>query len=103
LHHSPGDSEVRLWSRYPEAPFVAISNEQAELLRGANVVGTVLHGIDTDAFTFRETPADYLLFLGRFTEGKGVLPAIEVAKRAGMRLIMAAAEDAYYRDTVAPL
>ena len=28
-----------LWSRYPEAPFVAISNEQARLLAGLNVVG----------------------------------------------------------------
>ena len=62
----------------------------------------MLHGIDTDSFTFRETPDDYLLFLGRFTEGKGVLQAIEVAKRVGMRLILAAAEDAYYREKVAP-
>ena len=67
-----------------------------------NVVGTVLHGIDTDSFTFRETPDDYLLFLGRFTEGKGVLQAIEIAKRVGMRLILAAAEDDYYREHVAP-
>ena len=102
LHHSPGEAEVRLWSRYPEAPFVAISKEQACLLRGANVVGTVLHGIDTDAFEFRETPDDYLLFLGRFTAGKGVLQAIEVARRASMKLILVAAEDAYYREAVAP-
>ena len=102
LHHSPSDAEVALWARYPEAPFVAISNEQARLLSGPNVVATVLHGIDTDRFTFRETPDDYLLFLGRFTEGKGVLQAIEVAKRAGLRLILAAAEDGYYRDKIAP-
>jgi len=102
LHHSPSAAEVALWSRYPEAPFVAISQEQATLLSGANVVATVLHGIDTDRFTFRDTPEDYLLFLGRFTEGKGVLQAIEVAKRAGMTLILAAAEDDYYRDKVAP-
>jgi glycosyltransferase involved in cell wall biosynthesis len=63
---------------------------------------TVLHGIDTDSFTFQEKPDDYLLFLGRFTEGKGVLQAIEIAKRVGMRLILAAAEDAYYREHVAP-
>jgi glycosyltransferase involved in cell wall biosynthesis len=62
----------------------------------------VLHGIDTANFTFREKPDDYLLFLGRFTEGKGVLQAIEIAKRAGMRLILAAAEDEYYREKVAP-
>src|SRR5207248_1588074 len=102
LHHSPSEAEIALWSRYPEAPFVAISNEQAHLLGGLNVVATVLHGIDTENFTFREKPDDYLLFLGRFTEGKGVLQAIEIAKRVGMRLILAAADDEYYREKVAP-
>ena len=95
LHHSPSAAEINLWSRYPEAPFVAISNEQARLLSGLNVVDTVLHGIDTDNFVFRQKPDDYLLFLGRFTEGKGVLQAIEIAKRVKMRLILAAAEDDY--------
>jgi glycosyltransferase involved in cell wall biosynthesis len=102
LHHSPSAAEVQLWTRYPEAPFVAISQEQARLLSGVNVVDTVLHGIDTDNFSFQETPDDYLLFLGRFTDGKGPLQAIEIAKRLGMRLILAAAEDDYYRQRVAP-
>ena len=104
LHHSPSAAEVRLWSRYPDAPFVAISQEQACLLSGVSVVGTVLHGIDTDGFEFREAPDedDYLLFLGRFTAGKGVLQAIEVARRVGIKLILVAAEDAYYREVVAP-
>jgi glycosyltransferase involved in cell wall biosynthesis len=102
LHYSPSRSEVALWTHYPDAPFVAISNEQARLLSGLNVVGTVLHGIDTTAFGFRERPDDYLLFLGRFTAGKGVVQAIEIAKRAGMRLILAAPEDEYYREHVAP-
>jgi len=102
LHHSPSQAEVKLWSRYPEAPFVAISQEQGRLLSGLNVIGTVLHGIDTNRFIFREEPEDYLLFLGRFTEGKGVLQAIEIAKRVGMKLILAAAEDSYYRERVAP-
>jgi len=102
LHHSPGEAEVRLWARYRDAPFIAISNEQAQLLHGVSVAATVLLGIDTDAFTFQEAPDDYLLFLGRFTAGKGVLQAIEVARRVGMKLILVAAEDAYYRETVAP-
>jgi len=102
LHYSPGEAEIQLWSRYPEAPFVAISTEQATLLRGLNVVGTVLHAVDTAALAFREHPDDYLLFLGRFTEGKGVLQAIDVARRSGVRLILAAAENDYYRDAVAP-
>ena len=103
LHHSPSHAEVKLWAQYPEAPFVAISNEQARLLSGLNVVETVLHGIDTDNFLFNEKAEDYLLFLGRFSEGKGVLQAIEIAKRVGMKLILAAAADEYYREKVAPL
>jgi glycosyltransferase involved in cell wall biosynthesis len=101
LHHSPSQPEVRLWSRYP-VPFVAVSDEQARLLQGVNVVAAVLHGIDTRSFTFRAEPDDYLLFLGRFTEGKGVLQAIDVAKRVGIRLVLAAAADDYYHEQVAP-
>lgn len=102
LHHAPSDSEVALWSRYPEAPFIAISREQARLLAGLNVAGVVYHGIDTASFEFRETPDDYLVFLGRFTEGKGVLEAIDVARRAGMPLRLAAARNEYYEEAVAP-
>jgi len=102
LHHAPSEPEVALWRRYPEAPFVAISDEQARLLSGLNVVGTVRHGIDTASFAFRERPDDYLVFLGRFTEGKGVLPAIDIARRSGMRLLLAAAENDYYREAIAP-
>jgi glycosyltransferase involved in cell wall biosynthesis len=103
LHHSPTEAELKLWAHYPEARYIAISNEQARILSGFNIVGTVLHGIDTDRFAFREQPDDYLLFLGRFTEGKGPVQAIEVARRAGMRLILAAAEEPYYHENVAPL
>ena len=103
LHHSPSEAELKLWAHYPEARYIAISREQARLLSGFNVVGTVLHGIDTDRFTFREKPEDYLLFLGRFTEGKGPVQAIEVARRLGMRLILAAAEEPYYHEQVKPL
>jgi glycosyltransferase involved in cell wall biosynthesis len=102
LHHSPSQAEVKLWSLYPEAPFVAISNEQKRLLSGLNVYATVLHGLDMKSFTFQAKPDDYLLFLGRFTEGKGVLQAIELARRVGMKLVLAAAEDSYYREKVAP-
>jgi glycosyltransferase involved in cell wall biosynthesis len=103
LHHAPDIEELRLWRRYPEAPFIAISREQARLLDGLNVAAVVPHGIDTDTFTFNAAPDDYLLFLGRFTPGKGPVQAIEVAKRTGMRLLLAAAEEQYYHDAVKPL
>jgi glycosyltransferase involved in cell wall biosynthesis len=102
VHHAPNPSEVALWARYPEAPFVAISQEQARRLSGVNVVATILHAVDTAAFAFSPTPKDYLLFIGRFTEGKGVLAAIELASRVGLPLVLAAAENEYYRQHVAP-
>jgi glycosyltransferase involved in cell wall biosynthesis len=103
LHHAPAPEEVALWKNYPESRFIAISREQARLMAGARVAGVVHHGIDTDRFVFRAEPDDYLLFLGRFTPGKGPVQAIEVARRARMRLLLAAREEKYYHDAVAPL
>ena len=103
LHHAPTQPEVALWSRYPEAPFVAISAAQKQLLAGLNVVGTIHHAVDTATFVLQPQPDDYLLFLGRFTAGKGVLQAIDVARRTGLRLVLAAAVNEYYEDVVAPL
>jgi glycosyltransferase involved in cell wall biosynthesis len=103
LHHSPTAPEIALWSRYRDAPFVAVSHDQARALAGLNVVAVIPHAIDTVAYPFRADPGDYLLFLGRFSEGKGVLQAIEVARRTGKRLVLAAAENEYYREVIAPL
>jgi glycosyltransferase involved in cell wall biosynthesis len=103
LHHAPTEPEVDLWSRYAEAPFVAVSCYQRLLLKGLDVVATIPHAVDTDVFAFRADPEDYLLFLGRFTPGKGVVEAIETARRSGIRLLVAAAENEYFREVVAPL
>jgi glycosyltransferase involved in cell wall biosynthesis len=103
VHHAPTPAEVALWARAPDAPFIAISEVQRRLLAGLDVLGTIHHAVDTEAFAPAGAPDDYLLFLGRFTEGKGVLQAIEVARRAGLRLVLAAAENDYYAEVVAPL
>ena len=103
VHHAPTPPEVTLWSRYPDAPFVAVSQAQANLLAGLNVVAIIHHAVDTSTLAFQPDPDDYLLFLGRFTAGKGVLEAIEVARRTNRRLILAATENDYYREIVAPL
>jgi len=103
VHHAPTAPEVALWMRYPNAPFVAVSGAQAKLMSGLNVIATIHHALDTEAFSFCQQSGGYLLFLGRFTEGKGVLPAIDVARRIGRRLVLAAPESPYYRDVVSPL
>ena len=103
VHHAPSPPEIALWSRRPDAPFIAVSQAQRRLLTGLSVERTIHHAVDTDVLVPHPEPDDYLLFLGRFTEGKGVLESIEVARRTGMRLVLAAAENEYYRERVAPL
>jgi glycosyltransferase involved in cell wall biosynthesis len=102
VHLTPDNSQIKLWKHYPEANFVAISRTQADAMKELNCVGVVYHGVDTDSFTFRARPDDYLLFLGRFMPEKGVLEAIELAKRLGIRLLIAASEDAYYHEAIKP-
>lgn len=103
LHHQPFPEQRDLWSCYPEANLVAISNFQRSALHGLNCAAVIPHGLDLHNFPFSNKTDDYLVFLGRFTEGKGVLQAIELAKRVGMRLLMAAPESGYYDDEVEPL
>jgi glycosyltransferase involved in cell wall biosynthesis len=100
LHHQPFPEQRDLWASYPEANLVAISNYQRNALVGLNCAAVIPHGIDLENFTFSDKTEDYLVFFGRFTEGKGPLQAIEVAKRMGMRLLMAAPESGYYYDCV---
>ena len=104
LHHAPNQDEIALWGRhYPDTAFTAISRAQARSMTGLNVVGVVPHAIDVPAFPFAKDARGYLLFLGRFIEGKGVLQAIDIARRVNMPLVLAAEANDYYREKVAPL
>jgi len=71
---------------------------------GLDYLATTYNGVDPSDFTFVARPGDYLLFLGRFHREKGTHLAIEIAKRAGVRLVIAAIpqDDAYFADEIAP-
>ena len=71
---------------------VAISDYQRQQYRGlVDVVATVPNGIDVSDYPFggASDPGGYLFHIGRITEDKGQDIAIEVARRAGMKLILA--------------
>lgn len=71
---------------------------------GLDYLATTYNAIDPAEFTFVERPGAYLLFLGRFHPEKGTHLAIEIAKRAGVRLVIAAIpqDEAYFAAEVAP-
>ncbi|MCO5934051.1 glycosyltransferase family 4 protein [Mucilaginibacter sp. RB4R14] len=82
--------------------YVSISNadRSAEL----NYIATVYNGLDTKDFKFTEKPQDYLLFFGRIHHDKGPLEAIEIAKKANKRLIIAGIiqDENYFKEQVEP-
>ncbi len=88
-------------------PVVSISDAQREPLPHANWVATVPHGLPPGLLPFRETPDDYLAFLGRISPEKRVDRAVEIARRAGLPLRVAAKIDAadreYFEREIAPL
>ncbi len=95
------------FARFPEQPLVSISDAQRKFVPECNWLGTVHNGIALDHFRFRPDPGQYLVFLGRITPEKRPDRAIEVAAKAGRRLIIAAkvdpADQEYYDETIAPL
>jgi glycosyltransferase involved in cell wall biosynthesis len=82
-----------LYYRFTDMPVISISHSQRRPLPQAQWVGTVYHGLPPDSFTFQETQGDYLLFLGRISPEKRVDRAIEIARRSGRKLKIAAKID----------
>ncbi|MBD2871523.1 glycosyltransferase family 4 protein [Paenibacillus arenilitoris] len=71
---------------------------------GKNKGYFVHNGIRVEDYHFRIKKYDYLLFLGRLIEEKGVHHAIEVAKKTGKMLILAGPinDKRYYESRIKP-
>jgi glycosyltransferase involved in cell wall biosynthesis len=86
---------------------VAISNAQRQQNPGLNWVGRVYNAIDVNAFPFRADKSEYILWLGRFSPDKGPHLAIDAARAAGMRIILAGkrtelSEQEFFDAEIAP-
>jgi len=96
-----------IYRRYPELHLISISDAQRAPLPGVRFDATVHHGLPRDLLTFRVRPDDYFLFLGRVSPEKGPVLAVQAARAAGVRLVIAAKVDpmdrAFYEREVEPL
>src|ERR1700732_15326 len=92
------DAFMPLYRSYTDLPLVSISNEQRRPLPFMNWVATVYHGLPKDLLRFNSGPGNYLAFLGRIAPEKRPDLAIEIARRAGVPLKIAAKVDAVDRD-----
>ncbi|HHH36068.1 MAG TPA: glycosyltransferase family 4 protein [Gammaproteobacteria bacterium] len=96
-----------LFREFREIPVVSISNAQRTPLPQANWQATVYNGVPAENYTFRELPGRYLAFLGRISPEKRVDRAIEIARRVGMPLRIAAkvdrADEEYFQERIRPM
>ncbi len=88
--HIGGSPEVRDAQRRAANVHVVVASEEERRMLGPGIEATVIpHGINIRAFPFSPASGDHLLFLGRMIPDKGPLEAIEIARAAGRRLVLA--------------
>jgi glycosyltransferase involved in cell wall biosynthesis len=110
-NHNPiKDYAAPIYMVYAHLPYVAISESYREKNYPSelNYVATIYNGIDLRQFDdlADHNAREYLLFIGRLCEDKGTEPAIEVAKRLGLPIVLAGkvdeADRGYFERHVQP-
>lgn len=98
---------VPLYREFAEMRVVSISNSQRTPLPWLNWQGTVYHGLPPNLYHFHSKPGKYLAFLGRICPEKGIDFAIEIARKSGIELRIAAkvdrADEQYFQQVIRPL
>jgi glycosyltransferase involved in cell wall biosynthesis len=97
-----------VYRAFPEFPLISISDDQRQPRPHWNWQATVPHGLPPNLFPFApRAKGGYLAFLGRICPEKRPDHAIEIARRAGMPLKIAAKVDrvdqAYFDQIIRPL
>ena len=96
-----------LLEEYRDVPLASISDDQRASTGEANWQGTIHHGLPRDLHTYSPADGEYLAFLGRVSPEKGLERAIEIARRTGIPLKVAAKiyeEDrSYFEHDIQPL
>lgn len=96
------------YTRFPDMPRVSISNAQRKPTpKNTNWVDTIYHGLPDGLCPFDAKGGTYLAFLGRISPEKRPDRAIEIARRSGVPLKIAAKVDhvdtAYFEDHIKPM
>jgi len=103
IHGFSSPAILPAYKKYNERThYVAIS--EADKSPELDYIATIHHGVDLAQFPYREEAGDYLLFFGRIHPDKGVHEAIEVARRTGLRLVIAGIvqDEVYFQEQVKP-
>jgi glycosyltransferase involved in cell wall biosynthesis len=96
-----------IYRAFPAMPVVSISDAQRRPMPPVNWASTIHHGMPLELYPFNPKGGDYLAFLGRISPEKRPDRAIEIAKRSGVPLRIAAkvdpADREYFKCELKPL
>lgn len=100
----PWRAEIFKMFSSPNQHFISISEAQREPALDLNYAATIYNGIKLDEFKFYSKGGDYLLFVGRLHQEKGVAEAVEVARKTGEKLLIAGApaSGSYWDEKIKP-
>ncbi|MDR7440205.1 MAG: glycosyltransferase family 4 protein [Armatimonadota bacterium] len=107
LHGSGAEPDsALLYRHFRHLPYIAISHAERRLLPDLRYVATIHHGVEVERFPYRDTPGDFLLFVGRIARVKGVHTAIALAHRTRTPLVIGGIvppeEEEYFAREVEP-
>ena len=104
IHGFSSPKIIPVYKKYNSTSwYVSISNSDRS--PELDYLATVYNGIRPEEFHFRENPGGYLLFFGRIHPEKGTYEAIQIAKKAKMKLIISGLvqDEKYFEEKVKPL
>ena len=89
LHHVHEPTLSDYYQHFPDVHYVAISADQRRRETGVKRCTVIHHGLDPARYSWTDSPAPYVCFVGRFAREKGPHTAIDAAARAGVSIRVA--------------
>jgi len=106
IHHDRVPRLSAIYQNDGSSEFIAISKRQLELEVPLVHATVIHHGVNPERYPPSPTHEGYVLHLGRFCPQKGTHIAIDAARTARVRLLLAGSahvvDQPYYRAEVAP-
>lgn len=103
IHGFSSPKIIPVYKQYNDINYyVSISN--ADRSKELTYLATVYNGIDQRLFTLKESHGNYLLFFGRIHHDKGTWEAIQIARKAKMKLIISGIiqDQNYFDEKISP-
>jgi len=90
-----------VYEKYNQKNFY-VSVSDADRSPSLRYIATIYYGLDLDSFRFWPDPGESLVWTGRINPESGAAKAVEIARRSGVKLVIAGAidDDSYFESEI---